>query len=161
MNPIPQTPSFASPPGTKRVQYLVRRADDSPIHADFWRDYAEVVLLQEFGPGEISCFMHIGDSPGEGGSNLWFLSRVRGGFYDLTESTPRPAWLLDELAERLADGAIVITDGSNVEPAFTKDQPFEASGMRWEPLGVVTTYERHRGVARVWRARSRSKERSP
>ena len=62
--------------------------------------------LRNMPPRSIGVFMHVGDNPpGEGGSGMHFLSSTVG---------PRGGIpLLDVLLEKLADQALVISDGSN------------------------------------------------
>ncbi len=62
----------------------------------------------------ISVFMHRGDSPGEGGSNIYYLA-------DCPSKYAPIGHLLTTLSERLTDRAIVLSDGSN-----TRIKPLKA-----------------------------------
>jgi hypothetical protein len=50
-----------------------RRPDGSDVIVEFREDLAEDVMTDHFVPRSVGAFIHINDSVGEGGSNLWFL----------------------------------------------------------------------------------------
>jgi hypothetical protein len=133
----------------------LRRPDLSVVTAEFRRDLAHEVLVNEFGPRSISCFLHVGDSTGEGGSDLWFLgaSRAHDPWSGGDPEPERACRLLSELAPRLADGALVVTDGSNTDHPFMESEPFERCDVRWEPVGVLEDREPSIGWGsrHVWR----------
>jgi hypothetical protein len=129
----------------------LERPDGTAVTAEFRKDLAQEVLLSDFGPRSIACFMHINDSAGEGGSNLWFLGSEEGA--PQHDSDNPAVHLLEPLAERLMDGAVVVTQ-SLCDRAFRDGAPFERAGMAWEPLGELTAAEgRVWGRTFVWRAR--------
>jgi hypothetical protein len=70
------------------------------------RGFGQYALVKEFHDGEIGIFMHRGDSPGEGGSKVYFLANMNARH----EPCGR---LFDKLSRKLADRALIITDGSN------------------------------------------------
>ncbi len=101
-----------------RVVGLARDHRDlspSVLQQDFSNGVAEVTVLRRRGFGQyaliersersIGVFVHRRDSIGEGGSNVWFLANRR------KEHEP-VSKLWNKLAVRLADIALVISDGS-------------------------------------------------
>ena len=70
------------------------------------RGFGRIALSKEFGPRSLGIFMHRGDSPGESGSNVYFLSNKK------TDYEPCGN-LFDKLAHRLRDRALIVSDGSN------------------------------------------------
>ena len=73
--------------------------------------HAAEVLVDRFPERSIGVFMHRGDGAGEGGSALSFLdpdSRYPSCF----------SYHLDTLAPRLADRALIVTDGSNTSVSW-------------------------------------------
>jgi hypothetical protein len=48
-----------------------------------------------------------------------------------------------------------VTDGSNADDLFKKNEPFEHCGVQWEPVGVLEDQKLPVGrrPTRVWRAR--------
>jgi hypothetical protein len=70
------------------------------------RGFGQYALVNEFSDRAIGVFMHRGDSPGEGGSNVYFLANK--------DSRHEPCGrLFDKLSKKLDDRALIITDGSN------------------------------------------------
>jgi hypothetical protein len=125
-----------------------RRPDGSEVNVELRRDLAQDVLIKRFTAGTISGFMHINDSPGEGGSDLWFLALrdAKHGQSDIRQG------FLQEVATRLCCGAIVITDGVLADPLFTANRTFDLGGKRWELLGEVPNQRRLGRQLRMWRA---------
>lgn len=70
------------------------------------RGFGQIALTKEFDSRSIGVFMHRGDSPGEGGSNVYFLANKKASFEPCGN-------LFDKLGQKLADNALVVTDGSN------------------------------------------------
>lgn len=107
--------------------------------------------LAEFSPSSIGVFVHRSDSQGEGGSNMCFLGNV-------PRVHPPLSNLWDKLNERLADRAIVISDGSLVQfkhlrhAARTPDdsvymsRTFVSRGREWQMIGRMTDRPR----SKVW-----------
>lgn len=110
------------------------------------RGFAQYGLL-EMPPKSISVFMHRGDSPGESGSNVYFLE-------DCNSDHEPCSHLLTKLTERLKDHAIVLSDGSNTRirqlkkfqnqnisgaEAYSKlkDRPFTRNGFTWSCIGYL------------------------
>ncbi len=76
--------------------------------------------LREFAPESVNVFVHRGDSTGEGGSNVFYLSNKW--------SHIEPCgFLFDKLSTKLVRNAIVISDGSNTQIPFLKER-FGATG---------------------------------
>lgn len=69
--------------------------------------------LAEFPERSIGTFVHRGDSPGEGGSNVYFLGN------QLRRHEPLSN-LFDKLTNKLADRALIVSDGSNTCFGFLK-----------------------------------------
>lgn len=97
--------------------------------------------------GGIGVFFHRGDSSGEGGSNVHWLSR---------------RWI-SEVMTRLRDGGLIVTDGSlahanplrkfhrrdtSSEAAFAAAVPFEKWGRHWTCVGWA---ERRYGPTLIWK----------
>jgi hypothetical protein len=70
------------------------------------RGFGQIALSQEFNDRSLGVFMHRGDSPGESGSNVYFLANKK------TDDEPCGN-LFDKLSRRLKDRALIISDGSN------------------------------------------------
>lgn len=96
---------------------------------------------------DMGVFFHRGDSPGEAGSNVHWLSG---------------RWI-HEVMSRLRDGGLVVTDGSLAHPrplrrfhgrevpseaAFEQAKPFTKWGRRWECVGWA---DRRYGPTLIWR----------
>lgn len=125
-----------------------RRPDGSEVLVELRRDLAQDALRVQFAPGSIAAFMHINDSTGEGGSNLWFLASEH---YPVAQEE-RGMGLLEQVARQLAHGAVLLTDGVLADPKFREDRLFEQAAMRWEPLGEVRNYLRSGRRLSLWRA---------
>ena len=91
-------------PSTLIELYRSRRSDRL-ISIKRRRGFGQFALLSA-APRSISVFMHRGDSPGEGGSNTYFLADCNSRYAPI-------GCLLTKLEERLTDRAIVLSDGSN------------------------------------------------
>ena len=76
--------------------------------------------LNEIADGALGIFVHRGDSPGEGGSNIWFLSHWKCKY-------PPVGSLFATVCRKLADRSLVISDGSNTDFGFLKK--FHRRGM--------------------------------
>lgn len=87
------------------IEVYVQRQSGRSITIRRRRGFGQFTLLNA-GLRSISVFMHRGDSPGESGSNIYFLADCRSSY------TPIGS-LLTKLEERLTDRAIVLSDGSN------------------------------------------------
>ena len=96
---------------TKLVEEFV--GPDGTIEVTRRRGFGQYALA-EFEPRSISVFVHRSDSIGEGGSNMWFLA-------NRSASHPPLARLWDSLSSRLADRALVISDGSLTNFKFLKE----------------------------------------
>lgn len=135
-------------PDRSRIREVVeswRRPDGATVALEFRADPSEDCLTDRFGAGTLSAFLHINDGTGEGGSNLWFLASPDSG------RAPTNRALLPVLVERLADEAMVISDGRLTDIEFSQYEPFRHLGRRWEP---ITPLENTKAPARqvtVWR----------
>ena len=104
--------------------------------------------IDDFQKGEIGVFMHRGDSSGEAGSGIKYLANRR-------QSYPPCSNLFDQLAEKLSDRSIIISDGSNSDISFLikyhrgglqgdviyeeiSDQEFWQYGFTWRCIGWLT-----------------------
>lgn len=124
-----------------------RRPNGSEVLVELRRDLAQDVLIDQFAPGSIAAFMHVNDSPGEGGSNIWFLAPPS---EDVGDAGPKLS-LLAETVSRLRVGGIVVTDAGLAAPGFRSDTPFELAGRRWELVGSIPNDRRPAWPLRVWR----------
>lgn len=70
------------------------------------RGYGQISLAK-FPDQSIGVFVHRGDSPGESGSNVYFLANRKRDYEPVSN-------LFNKLACKLADHALIISDGSNV-----------------------------------------------
>jgi hypothetical protein len=119
--------------------------------------HASEVLAERFPPRSIGVFMHRGDGAGEGGSALSFLDPGK-------RSPDCFSYHIDSLAKRLADRALVVTDGSNTEVAWlakfyasrrpargacfeAKEVDHEMAGFHWTCVGWLG---RRYGPTLVW-----------
>lgn len=110
------------------------------------RGFGQYSLL-EFEPKSISVFMHRGDSPGEGGSNVYYFADCKTRYQPIGH-------LLTKLCERLTDRAILLSDGSNTRveqlqkfhheqlsgaDAFSimKGHSFHRNGFLWTCIGYL------------------------
>ncbi|MBC2834493.1 hypothetical protein [Paragemmobacter straminiformis] len=121
------------------------RPDGSAVVLEFRAEPAEDCLTARFAAGTISALLHINDGVGEGGSNLWFLGTP--GQCQAQASR----CLLPEVEARLADEALIITDGMLTDREFANSRPFRRNGRSWKPIADLdATRERGHGVT-VWR----------
>jgi hypothetical protein len=123
------------------------------------RGFGQIALSKELGDRSLGVFMHRGDSRGEGGSNVYFLSNKK------TEYEPCGN-LFDKLGRRLKDKALIISDGSNASirrrrlrrfhhkptegrEAFSYHQgrTFQFGGFDWTCVGWLS---RRNGPTLVW-----------
>lgn len=91
---------------SKLVETYERRGDGRRISIIRRRGFGQIALTEEFKQRSLGVFMHRGDSTGEGGSNVFFLANIKKRYEPLGN-------LFDKLADRLADRAMIISDGSN------------------------------------------------
>jgi hypothetical protein len=121
------------------------------------RGFGQIGLTKEFGERSLGVFMHRGDSPGEGGSNVYFLANKKT-YYEPCGS------LFNKLARRLKDRALVISDGSNTNIrqlrrfhssstegrqafAYHQGRDFDFGGFRWSCVGWLSMKN---GPTLVW-----------
>jgi hypothetical protein len=99
--------------------------------------------LAEFEPRSISVFVHRSDSASEGGSNMWFLA-------NRSARHPPLARLWDSLASRLADRALIISDGSlttfefleqsrslEARSLYSNGITYNKHGFKWRCVGYM------------------------
>lgn len=96
-------------PSTLSERYL---GPDGEITIRRRRGFGQYAL-NELPEQSIGVFVHRSDSAGEGGSNMWFLANRE-------RSHPPLSRLWDKLSVRLADRAIVVSDGSLTAFSFLK-----------------------------------------
>jgi hypothetical protein len=112
------------------------------------RGFGQYALSEEFADGSIGVFMHRGDSPGEGGSNTYYLANMRSSHKPLSN-------LFDKLSRKLANRALIVSDGSNCDikeirkwhlqlrvagfDAFkqARAQGFDRWGWSWKCVGYL------------------------
>jgi hypothetical protein len=121
------------------------------------RGFGQIALTKEFHSRSIGVFMHRGDSTGESGSNVYFLANKKASFDPCGN-------LFDKLGERLADNALVISDGSNthigrlrrfhrentdgaVAYEYYRGKSFIFGGFYWSCVGWLS---RRYGPTLVW-----------
>lgn len=118
------------------VQHL--RSGDEAIVVRRRRGFGQYAL-QELAPRSVGVFVHRRDGMGDGGSNMWFLGNVKKRHEPLSD-------LWDKLSGRLADKAILISDGSLTRFKFIQaavsgqrvpNQVHYFSGFLWRQVGVL------------------------
>lgn len=149
---IPQRHRWIEP---SRVEFdlTTRRGT---IELSFRRGFGQYALLEE-PDGMLGIFMHRGDSPGEGGSNVRFLGNTQKAHEPLSN-------LMQKLAKKLAKNAIIVSDGSNSHVSFVRkfyDKPISSEeafeyfrgrefyrlGYAWRVIGFLS---RRYGPTLVW-----------
>jgi len=146
-----------------RVAY--RHIEPSTFEQRYTNGQAELTIVRRRGFGQIAlverkersigAFVHRHDSTGESGSNVWFLANRRKAHAPLAD-------LWDKLSVRLADRALVISDGSLTTFKFLdcprdkrflpfyeaqrRASPFQHEGFMWQCAG----YMNDRGGALIW-----------
>jgi len=127
-----------------RSEFYVHRKTNSRITVNRRRGFGQrsISLVPDIG-----VFFHRGDSPGESGSNVRWLSN---------------RWV-GEILSRLREGGLIVTDGSlahvhklrqiqrsdlSPEQAFANATPFERWGYRWTCLGWAG---RRYGPTLIWK----------
>lgn len=114
-------------------------------------------LMRDFSDSSIGVFIHRGDSLGEGGSNIWFLSSSEFG------DKRRERNLFPTIAPKLKDRALIISDGTLSNIPWVKqhvhlkqaiDEPTLYGGrlagwdcFRWELLGELSARS---GPTYIW-----------
>lgn len=123
------------------------RSDGSVVGLEFRSEPAETCLTTRFAAGSISALIHINDGEGEGGSDLWFL-----GTPGQCRGQPNRCFL-PKVGERLADDALVITDGMLTDREFARSTTFQRNGRYWEPVvNLGATRDKGHAVT-VWRTK--------
>lgn len=93
--------------------------------------------LQELPDASLGVFWHRGDSPGDGGSNVWYLA-------NRPRRHPLVSNLFDVLKRKLAYPALIASDGANtrfkqLRAAACQDVgapiAFDKLGLRWRQVG--------------------------
>lgn len=107
--------------------------------------------LQELPERSIGVFVHRQDSMGDGGSNMWFLANRRKRHEPLSN-------LWEKLSLRLADSAIVVSDGSLTNFKFLQSAAlakqddtlsiYSQGGFTWQQIGNFPTGSYRRTL--VW-----------
>ena len=126
------------------------------------RGYGQYALA-EFSDRSIGVFVHRGDSPGEGGSNVVFLGNQKRRHEPLSN-------LFDKLTQKLADRALIISDGSNARAKFLakfhntdvsgaeafavqRETLFSFGAFEWKCVGYAN---RRYGPTLVWEVKRHS-----
>jgi hypothetical protein len=97
--------------------------------------------MSEFADRSIGVFVHRCDSTGESGSNVWFLANMQSDHEPVSN-------LWDKLSARLADRAIIVSDGSLTQfkflrRAMKRGEPSQVppkvfGGFKWHCIGQMT-----------------------
>jgi len=190
---LSQLEPFNPPPGLVRAGTMIDGTDNGPSqmvtdgvlqyrHVDpairletFMTDQAQTLtirrrhgfgqysLLEQFADRSIGVFMHRGDSPGEAGSNTFFLGNVRKDHEPLSD-------LWAKLSQKLADTALIVSDGSNTRFRFLKrfhhraidgvmaframhGRSWVRGGFKWQCVGFM---ENRYGPTLVWKVQRRT-----
>lgn len=123
------------------------RPDGAAVVLEFRSEPAETCLTTRFAAGSISALLHINDGVGEGGSDLWFL-----GTPGKCQAHPSRC-LFPDVEMRLADEAVVITDGMLTDREFGDGWRFQRNERFWEPaVNLGPTRQRGHAVT-VWRTK--------
>lgn len=122
--------------------------------------------LDELPDGSLGVFCHCGDSPGDGGSNAWYLANLKRSFPVLSK-------LFEKVKQKLAYPALIVSDGSLssirhlTRPTGTPKGsdfsqhgivPFSHFGLDWQPVGELMGHpgdERRRIIWRVHPSRGK------
>lgn len=113
--------------------------------------------LHEFGQNSIGIFMHRGDSDGEGGSNIRFFNNMESHYQPIAN-------LYEQLCNRIVDGGLIITDGSNcdlkqlrrdprtsdevtTQQAFEHAKDFVHGPLKWHCVGHL---DKRYGPTLIW-----------
>lgn len=115
-----------------RLHEVYQRSDGKEITIVRRRGYGQMGIVKEFRAKSIGVFVHRGDSQGEGGSNVYFLSNL------VTRHEPC-GMLFDKLSAKLRKTALVITDGSNTRIPWLKT--FDMFGKKTGEQA----YKKHQG----------------
>lgn len=113
--------------------------------------------LDQLPDGSLGVFFHRGDSPGEAGSNTWFLANRKASYTPLT-------CLFDKIKRKLAYPALIVSDGSNTtirelqmaskasdlnSKKCSVGTAFECFGLHWCQVGEIKGSYRSRTI--IWR----------
>jgi hypothetical protein len=140
-----------------KVSEIYERMDGRRLMVVRRRGFAQIGLSQEFAAGSIGVFMHRGDSPGECGSNVYYLANKKSNYEPCGS-------LFAKLGTRLRDRALIISDGSNTSIGFLRrfhsstttcrdafsfyqGRVFERGGFTWACVGWLG---RRYGPTLVW-----------
>ncbi len=104
-------------------------------------DAKDFVLEAEL--GSIKTFVYHHDGSSEGGSGLGFLGPGMG---------RQKNSLVDQLMEKLADHAFVVTDGSNGDFRFRKLKVFSKYGRTWTPIRQIVARDSSYRATWLWTA---------
>lgn len=104
------------------------RPQSTEVIIEFRKDLAQDFLINNCKESSISCFVHINDGEGEGGSNLWFLG---------VDKMAYGKGLLEEVSQRLTETALVVSDGAMAEENFKKPYPFDIFNRSWKPIQTI------------------------
>ena len=105
-----------------------RRLDTTEVIIELRKDLAQDFLINNCGNESISCFVHINDGEGEGGSNLRFLG---------VNADHNGDGFLEEICDRLTSKALVITDGTMADWRLQHFHKFEFLDRIWEPIQKI------------------------
>ena len=111
------------------------------IRITYRRGFGQMGLSALTAP-ELGVFMHRGDSAGEGGSGVWYLSNKKKRFQPLST-------LFDLIVSRAGNSLVIVSDGSNA--AVTELRRYSRSNMHGSEIYKQirgTTFERY---GFVWR----------
>jgi len=120
--------------------YIIERYEHVYSKKNFivtWRRGFGQFSVIELEDNSLDIFVHRGDSPGEGGSNIYFLGNKEKYYKPISN-------LFNQLKNKLKDESFIITDGFLTTFKFLKNNEtkigdrFEKEGMVWECFDKYT-----------------------
>ena len=116
-----------------RLKQLYERVSDGRRLTVIRRRGFGQYVLGEFPNRSIGVFVHRGDSPGDGGSNTYFLANKNLRHEPLSR-------LFDKLTQKLTDRALIISSGLLVDRRLKKkfrEQQFSFGAFEWRHAGFI------------------------
>ena len=111
-------------------EVYVHEASDNTFEINRRRGFGQYAIAK-FSNKSIGVFVHRGDSMVEGGSGVFYLANKKAKYEPLGK-------LFDKLSTKLADTALIVTDGSNCQAKFLKKFNF------YNDISGAEAYEYHR-----------------
>lgn len=114
-----------------RLNETYERLDGYRISVIRRRGYGQIAISAEFCSSSIGVFMHRRDSPGDGGSKVFFLGNFNARYAPCGR-------LFDQLSLKLTDRSLIISDGSNSTIPWVKR-------FHDKRIGGSEAYRKHSG----------------